>query len=84
LGPRFDEIEAEITALGELRDKSAGTIRITADEHPADTILWPTLATLPQHYPDLKMEIVIDFGLTDIVAGRYDEGVRLGEKIAKT
>jgi DNA-binding transcriptional LysR family regulator len=83
VGPRFDEIEAEMTALSELRDKPAGTIRITAGEHPADTILWPTLATLLPHYPDLKMEIVIDYGLTDIVAGHYDAGVRLGEQIAK-
>jgi len=83
LGPRFDEIEAEIAALSELRDKPAGTIRITAGEHPADTILWPTLATLLPHYPDIKMEIVIDYGLTDIVAGHYDAGVRLGEQIAK-
>jgi DNA-binding transcriptional LysR family regulator len=83
VGPRFDEIEAEITALSELRDKPVGTIRITAGEHPADTILWPILATLLPHYPDIKMEIVIDYGLTDIVAGHYDAGVRLGEQIAK-
>ena len=83
IGPRFDEIEAEVTALSELRDKPAGTIRITAGEHPADTILWPILATFLPHYPDIKMEIVIDYGLTDIVAGHYDAGVRLGEQIAK-
>jgi DNA-binding transcriptional LysR family regulator len=83
VGPRFDEIEAEVTALSELRDKPAGTIRITAGEHPADTILWPVLATLLPHYPDIKMEIVVDYGLTDIVAGHYDAGVRLGEQIAK-
>jgi len=83
VGPRFDEIDAEIAALSELRDKPAGTIRITAGEHPADTILWPALATLLPQYPDIKMEIVIDYGLTDIVAGHYDAGVRLGEQIAK-
>jgi len=83
VGPRFDEIEAEISALSELRDKPAGTIRITAGEHPADTILSPTLATLLPCYPDIKMEIIIDYGLTDIVAGHYDAGVRLGEQIAK-
>jgi len=83
VGPRFDEIEAEVTALSELRDKPAGTIRITAGEHPADTILWPILATFLPHYPDIKMEIVIDYGLTDIVAGHYDAGVRLGEQVAK-
>jgi DNA-binding transcriptional LysR family regulator len=83
VGPRFDEIEAEVTALSELRDKPAGIIRITAGEHPADTILWPTLAMLLPHYPEIKLEIVIDYGLTDIVAGHYDAGVRLGEQIAK-
>jgi len=83
VGPRFDEIDAEIAALSELRDKPAGTIRITAGEHPADTLLWPALATLLPQYPDIKMEIVIDYGLTDIVAGHYDAGVRLGEQIAK-
>ena len=83
VGPRFDEIEAETAALSELRDKPAGTIRITAGEHPADTILWPTLAKLLPHYPDIKMEIIIDYGLIDIVAEHYDAGVRLGEQIAK-
>ena len=83
LGPRFEEIDAELAALSELRDKPAGTIRITAGEHPADTILWPVLATFLPLYPDIKMEIVIDYGLTDIVAGHYDAGVRLGEQIAK-
>ncbi len=82
LGPRFEEIDAELAALSELRDKPAGTIRITAGEHPADTILWPVLATFLPQYPDIKMEIVIDYGLTDIVAGHYDAGVRLGEQIA--
>jgi DNA-binding transcriptional LysR family regulator len=83
VGPHFDEIEAETAALSELRDKPAGIIRITAGEHPADTILWPTLATLLPDYPDIKMEIIIDYGLTDIVAGHDDAGVRLGEQIAK-
>jgi len=83
VGPRFDEIDAEIAALSELREKPAGTIRITAGEHPASTILWPTLATLLPRYSDVKLEIVIDYGLTDIVAGHYDAGVRLGEQVAK-
>jgi len=83
VGPRFDEIDAEIAALSELRERPAGTIRITAGEHPAKTILWPTLATLLPRYPDVKMEIVIDYGLTDIVAAHYDAGVRLGEQVAK-
>jgi DNA-binding transcriptional LysR family regulator len=83
VGPRFDEIDAEIAALSELREKPAGTIRITAGEHPAQMILWPTLAALLPHYPDIKLEIVVDYGLTDIVAEHYDAGVRPGEQIAK-
>jgi DNA-binding transcriptional LysR family regulator len=83
VGPRFEEIEAEIAALGELREKPSGTIRITAVEQAADTVLWPRLAKLLREYPDIKVEIVIDYGLTDIVAERYDAGVRLGEQVAK-
>ena len=83
LGPRFDEIEAELAGLSELRDKPAGTIRITTSEHAAEAILWPALAKLLPDYPDIHVEIVIDYGLTDIVAERYDAGVRLGEQVAK-
>jgi DNA-binding transcriptional LysR family regulator len=83
LGPRFDEIEAELAELSELRDKPAGTIRITSGEHAAEAILWPALAKLLPHYPDIKVELNIDYGLTDIVAERYDAGVRLGEQVAK-
>jgi DNA-binding transcriptional LysR family regulator len=83
VGPRFDEIEAELAALGELREKPAGTVRITAGEHAAEAILWPTLEKLLPDYPDIKVEIVIDYCLTDIVAERYDAGVRLGEQVAK-
>jgi DNA-binding transcriptional LysR family regulator len=83
VGPRFDEIEVELAALGELREKPAGTIRITAGEHAAEAILWPTLEKLLPDYPDIKVEIVIDYGLTDIVAERYDAGVRFGEQVAK-
>jgi DNA-binding transcriptional LysR family regulator len=82
-GPRVEEIEAELEALSALRDKPAGTIRITSAEHAVDTILWPRLAELLPRYPDIKVEIVIDYGLTDIVAQRYDAGVRLGEQVAK-
>src|SRR5215471_7842297 len=78
-GPRFDEIETELAALSELRDKPAGTIRITASEYAAEAILWPAVAKLLPGYPDIKVEIIIDYGLTDIVAERYDAGVRLGE-----
>ncbi len=83
VGPRFEEIDAELAALSELRDKPAGTVRITAGEHAADAILWPTLEKFLPDYPDIKVEIVIDYGLTDIVAERYDAGVRLGEQVAK-
>ena len=83
VGPRFEEIDAELAALSELRERPAGTIRITAGEHAAEAILWPALEKLLPGYPDIKVEIVIDYGLTDIVAERYDAGVRLGEQVAK-
>ncbi len=83
VGPKFEEIDAELAALTELRAKPAGTIRITAGEHAAQAILWPALARLLPHYPDIKVEITTDYGLTDIVAERYDAGVRLGEQVAK-
>ncbi len=83
VGPRLDEIDAELAALSELREKPAGTVRITAGEHPAETVLWPALAKLLPDYPDIKVEIVVDYGLTDIVAERFDAGVRLGEQVAK-
>jgi DNA-binding transcriptional LysR family regulator len=79
VAPRFEEIEAELAALSELREKPAGTIRITTHDHAADTILWPKLAKLLPDYPDIKVEIIIDYGLTDIAAERYDAGIRLGE-----
>ena len=83
VGPRFEEIETELAALSELREKPAGTIRITAGEHPVYAILWPTLEKVLPDYPDIKVEIVIDYGLTDIVAERFDAGIRLGEQVAK-
>jgi DNA-binding transcriptional LysR family regulator len=83
VGPRLQEIDDELSALAELRDKPAGTIRITAGEHAAEAILWPALARLLPRYPDIKVELTTDYGLTDIVAERYDAGVRLGEQVAK-
>src|ERR671919_315360 len=83
VGPRFEEIEAELAAIRELREKPAGTIRITATENAADAILLPKLARLLPAYPDIKIEIIIDYGLTDIVAQGYDAGVRSGEQVAK-
>lgn len=83
IGPRFDEIESEVSALSELRDKPAGTVRITSVEHASEAILWPQLAKLLADYPDINIEITSDYGLTDIVAQRYDAGVRLGEQVDK-
>ncbi len=83
VGPRFEEIDAELSALTELREKPAGNIRITTGEHAAQAVLWPALARLLPHYPDIKVEVIIDYGLTNIVAERYDAGVRLGEQVAK-
>jgi len=83
IGPRLDEIETELTALSALREKPAGTIRITAGEHAADAILWPAISGLLPDYPDIRVEIIVDYGLTDIVAERYDAGVRLGEQVAR-
>src|SRR5499427_2694837 len=83
IGPRFDEIEAELAAVRELREKPTGTIRITATEFAIDTILLPKLAKLLRKYPDIKVEMIVDYGLTDIVAQQYDAGVRSGEQVAK-
>jgi DNA-binding transcriptional LysR family regulator len=83
IGPRLEEIETELASLSELREKPAGNIRITTGEHAAESILWPALGKLLPKYPDIKVELIIDYGLTDIVAERYDAGVRLGEQIAK-
>jgi len=82
-GPRLDEIATEMAALNDLRDKPSGTIRITAHDHALRSVLWPALQKLLPDYPDIKVEIVIDYGLTDIVAERYDAGVRTGEMVAK-
>ena len=83
IGPRFEEIEAEVTALGELREKPAGTVRITTGQHAADSILWPALMRLLPDYPDVKVELTLDQGLTNIVTERYDAGVRLGEQVER-
>jgi DNA-binding transcriptional LysR family regulator len=83
LRPAFDEIDGKLSALSELREKPAGTIRITTSKHAAETILWPVVARLLADYPDVKVELAIDQSLTDIVTERYDAGVRLGEQVAK-
>jgi DNA-binding transcriptional LysR family regulator len=83
VAPRFEEIEAEMKALTELREKPAGTIRITASEHAVSAILWPKLTKFLRHYADIKVEITVDHSLVDIVAQRYDAGVRSGEQVAR-
>lgn len=83
IAPRFEEIEAELAALGDMRDKPAGNLRITATEHAVNTLLRPAFAKVLPHYPDIKVEIIIDYGFTDIVAERFDAGIRLGESVAK-
>jgi DNA-binding transcriptional LysR family regulator len=83
VGPHFDGINAGIAALSGLREKPAGTVRITADQHAAEDILWPSLHRFLPKYPDIKVELVVDYGLTDIIAEQYDAGVRIGEVIAK-
>jgi DNA-binding transcriptional LysR family regulator len=83
VGPRIGEIEAELAALGELQEKPSGTLRITATEYATRAVLLPKLAKLLREYPDIKIEIISDYGLTDIVAQRFDAGVRDGEQVAK-
>lgn len=83
IGPRLAEIEAAIASMREMGGKPAGTIRITAGEHAAEAVLWPALAKFLPNYPGIKVELSVDYGLTDIVAGRYDAGVRTGEQVAK-
>jgi DNA-binding transcriptional LysR family regulator len=83
IAPRFDEMDVALAALSELRDKPAGTIRITATEHAADSILMPALSKVLPAYPDIKVEVVVDYGLTNIVAEQFDAGIRPGEMVAK-
>ena len=83
IGPRLEEIETELAALSELREKPGGTIRITAIDYAVEKILWPKLTEFLRQYPDIRIEIIIDYGLTDIVAERFDAGVRHGELVAK-
>lgn len=83
IGPHFDEIEAGLAALRELRDEPAGTIRVTASDHAAEAVLWPALATFLPEHPNIHVEISIDLALRDIVAERFDAGIRIGERIAR-
>lgn len=81
VAPRLDEIELELNSLSALRDKPAGTVRITAHDHAINTILWPRLRPLLSQYPDVQVELSIDYGLTDIAAERFDAGVRSGDRV---
>jgi DNA-binding transcriptional LysR family regulator len=83
IGPRLDEIESELIALGALRSRPAGTVRITASEYAAEAVLWPKLAMALRDYPEIKVEIVSENGFVDIAAQGLDAGVRLGESIEK-
>jgi DNA-binding transcriptional LysR family regulator len=83
IGNRFDEIEAELDALTELRDKPAGSVRITSGDHVLRTILLPKLLPVMHRYPDVRIEFDVSYGFRDIVADRFDAGVRLGESIDK-
>lgn len=83
IAPHLAEIEEELKALIEMRDRPAGTIRITTTDYAADTIIWPKLAPVLREYPDLKVEIVTDYGLTDIITEKFDAGVRLGEQVSE-
>lgn len=83
LTPHLLEIEQELTALRDRRDRPAGNIRLSAGEHAMSAVLWPVLKSFMAHYPDINIEVTVDNGLTDIVDGRFDAGVRLGEQIAK-
>lgn len=83
IGPHFDQIEAQLDALSALREKPAGTIRITAPDYAIDSVLWPKVKKFLPKYPDIKVEVMLDNGLADIVTERYDAGVRMGEQLAK-
>lgn len=83
IGPYYEGIEAELTSMTELRDKPAGTVRITTHDHASSTVLWPKLAKMLPDYPDVNVEISINYGLTDIVGERFDAGIRSGDMVAK-
>lgn len=83
IAPKFEEMDVELAALGEFREKPAGTIRITATENAADAVLLPALARILPDYPDIKVEVIIDYGLSNIVAEQYDAGIRPGGLVAK-
>lgn len=83
IGPHFDGIESQLDALNELKDKPSGTIRINAPDYAISCVLWPRLQEFIIAYPDVRVELMLDNGLSDIVTERYDAGVRMGEQLAK-
>jgi DNA-binding transcriptional LysR family regulator len=83
LRPAFEDIHAELMSLSDLRDKPAGNLRITMPRHAATSVVWPMLPDFLKAHPDIRIELTIDEGLTDIIESRYDAGIRFGEKIAK-
>jgi DNA-binding transcriptional LysR family regulator len=83
VGPHLDGIEAGLAALTQLRDRPAGTIRLTAVDHAAETILWPALAEFIAAYPDIHVDLIVDNTLRDIVNERFDAGIRMGERVAR-
>ncbi|SDZ70450.1 DNA-binding transcriptional regulator, LysR family [Variovorax sp. YR266] len=83
VAPRLDEIELELDSLSALRDKPAGTVRITAHDHAITSVLWPRIQPLLQDYPDVRVEFSVDYALTDIAAHRFDAGVRVGDRVDK-
>lgn len=83
LGPMLHDLDEAITSLGELRDKPSGRIRVTTVEHAAKNFIIPAMKTVLQNNPDMKVEVIIDYGLSDVVADRFDAGVRLGGEVAK-
>ena len=83
VGPHFDQVADELDGLMDLRDKPAGTLRITTGDQPAESILMPAVTKMLRLYPDLKVELIVDNGFVDIAAERFDAGVRLGETLAQ-
>ncbi|MDR5733455.1 LysR family transcriptional regulator [Caballeronia sp. LZ025] len=83
VAPRLEEIAAELEALKSSTDRPAGTVRVTTTDYAANTYVWPRVQTVLRQFPEVKLEIINDYGLTDIVAGRYDIGVRLGDQVEK-
>ncbi|WP_153111017.1 LysR family transcriptional regulator [Propionivibrio limicola] len=83
VSPRFDEIETELAAIAEFREKPVGTIRITCTDYAANTVLLPKLPEFLAAYPEVKVEVVVDYGLSDIIADRYDVGIRQGDEVAE-